>query len=83
MKNASIPVVTMIGLQVGFLLGGSVIIEQIFSIPGLGSYFVLAVTNFDVPAIQGTVIVFVIVAMTMSLLVDISYGVLDPRVRVQ
>ncbi len=83
MKNAAIPVVTVLGLQIGFLLGGSVIIEQIFSIPGLGSYFVQAVTSFDVPVIQGVTLVFVLVAVTLSLLVDISYGLLDPRVRVR
>jgi peptide/nickel transport system permease protein len=83
MKNAAIPVVTVLGLQIGFLLGGSVIIEQIFSIPGMGSYFVQAVTSFDVPVIQGVTIVFVIVAVLLSLIVDISYGLLDPRVRVR
>ena len=59
------------------------IIEQIFSIPGLGPYFIRAVTSFDVPAIQGVAIVFVLVTVTLSLLVDISYGFLDPRVRVE
>lgn len=83
MKNAAIPVVTVLGLQIGFLLGGSVIIEQIFSIPGMGTYFVQAVTSFDVPVIQGVTLVFVLVAVTLSLLVDISYGMLDPRVRVR
>ena len=83
LKNAAIPVITVIGLQVGFLLGGTVIIEQIFSIPGLGPYFIRAVTSFDVPAIQGVAIVFVLVTVTLSLLVDISYGFLDPRVRVE
>jgi peptide/nickel transport system permease protein len=83
MKNAAIPVVTVLGLQVGYLLGGTVIVEQIFSIPGLGPYFIRAVTSFDVPAIQGVAIVFVLIAVTLSLLVDISYGLLDPRVRVK
>jgi peptide/nickel transport system permease protein len=83
MKNAAIPVVTVLGLQVGYLLGGTVIVEQIFSIPGMGPYFIRAVTSFDVPAIQGVAIVFVLIAVTLSLLVDISYGLLDPRVRVK
>jgi peptide/nickel transport system permease protein len=83
MKNAAIPVVTVLGLQIGFLLGGTVIIEQIFSIPGMGPYFIRAVTSFDVPVIQGVAIVFVLIAVTLSLLVDISYGFLDPRVRVK
>jgi peptide/nickel transport system permease protein len=83
MKNAAIPVVTVLGLQIGFLLGGTVIIEQIFSIPGLGPYFIRAVTSFDVPVIQGVAIVFVLITVVLSLLVDISYGLLDPRVRVK
>jgi peptide/nickel transport system permease protein len=83
MKNAAIPVVTVLGLQVGFLLGGTVIIEQIFSIPGLGPYFIRGVTSFDVPVIQGVAIVFVLITVVLSLLVDISYGFLDPRVRVE
>jgi len=83
MKNAAIPVVTVLGLQVGFLLGGTVIIEQIFSIPGLGPYFIRGVTALDVPVIQGVAIVFVLFTVVLSLLVDISYGLLDPRVRVE
>jgi peptide/nickel transport system permease protein len=83
MKNAAIPVVTVLGLQIGFLLGGTVIIEQIFSIPGMGPYFIRAVTSFDVPVIQGVAIVFVLITVALSLLVDISYGLLDPRVRVE
>jgi peptide/nickel transport system permease protein len=83
MKNAAIPVVTVLGLQIGFLLGGTVIIEQIFSIPGLGPYFIRAVTSLDVPVIQGVAIVFVLFTVFLSLLVDISYGLLDPRVRVE
>jgi peptide/nickel transport system permease protein len=83
LKNAAIPVVTILGLQIGFLLGGTVIIEQIFSIPGMGPYFIRAVTSFDVPVIQGVAIVFVLVAVTLSLVVDITYGFLDPRVRVK
>jgi peptide/nickel transport system permease protein len=83
MKNAAIPVVTVLGLQIGFLLGGTVIIEQIFSIPGLGPYFIRGVTALDVPVIQGVAIVFVLFTVVLSLLVDISYGLLDPRVRVE
>ncbi len=73
----------MIGLQIGFLLGGSLVIEQIFAIPGLGSYLLRGVTTFDVPIIQGVVMVFVLVQVALSLLVDISYGLLNPKVRVR
>jgi peptide/nickel transport system permease protein len=83
LKNAAIPSITVLGLQVGFLLGGSVIVEQIFSIPGMGPYFIQAVTSYDVPVIQGVTLVFVLVAVGLSLVVDLTYGVLDPRIRVQ
>ncbi len=83
LKNAAIPAVTVIGLQIGFLLGGSLVIEQIFAIPGLGSYLLRGVTTFDVPIIQGVVMVFVLVQVALSLLVDISYGLLNPKVRVR
>ena len=82
-KNAAIPVVTVLGLQIGFMLGGTVLIEQIFSIPGIGPYFIRAVTSFDVPVIQGVAIMFVFITVGLSLIVDICYGLLDPRVRVQ
>jgi peptide/nickel transport system permease protein len=83
LKNAAIPAVTVLGLQFGFLIGGSVIIEEIFSIPGIGPYFIHAVTSFDVPVIQGVTLLFTFVAIGTSLLVDLSYGLLNPKVRVR
>jgi peptide/nickel transport system permease protein len=82
LKNAAIPAVTLLGVQIGYLLGGAVIIEQIFSIPGLGTYMLTGITNHDLPVVQGVALVFVVFAMAMSLLVDISYGYLNPKVRV-
>jgi peptide/nickel transport system permease protein len=82
LKNAAIPAVTILGLQIGGLLGGAVIVEQIFAIPGLGTYVLGAVRSEDLPVIQGVVLMFVAVHMTMNLLVDISYGFLNPKVRV-
>lgn len=82
LKNAAIPAVTVLGLQLGALIGGTVILEQIFSIPGLGTYLLQAVTTSDMPVIMGVTTVFVLVFVTMSLLVDISYGLLNPKVRV-
>lgn len=82
LKNASIPAVTVIGLQLTFLLGGSVIIEQIFSIPGLGAFMLRALTRSDIPVIQGVTVTFVITYVVLNLLVDISYGYLNPKVRV-
>lgn len=82
LRNAAIPAVTVIGLQLTVLLGGTVIIERIFSIQGLGTYMYDGVIGYDLPVIQGCVIVFVLVHLLVNLLVDISYGWLNPRVRV-
>ena len=82
LKNASMPVVTVFGLQIGYLLGGAVIVEQIFSIPGLGTYMLSGITDHDLPVVQGVAIVFVLFQMAMSLIADISYGYLNPKVRV-
>ena len=82
LKNAAIPAVTILGLQVGYLLGGAVIVEQIFALPGLGTYFIRGVTSSDLPVIQGVTVVFVLGQLVMSLLVDLSYGLLNPKVRV-
>jgi peptide/nickel transport system permease protein len=80
-KNAAIPTVTVLGLQLAGLIGGVVIIEQLFVIPGLGTYMLRALTLPDVPVIQAVTITFVIIYVTLNLIVDISYGYLNPRVR--
>ena len=80
-KNAAIPTVTVLGLQLAALIGGVVIIEQIFVIPGLGTYMLRALTLPDVPVIQAVTITFVVIYVTLNLIVDISYGYLNPRVR--
>ena len=82
LKNAAMPVVTTLGTQVGFLIGGTVILEQIFAIPGMGSYLLGAINAQDLPVIQGVTVVFVIFGILISLLVDIAYGYLNPKVRV-
>ena len=81
LKNSAIPAVTVMGLQIGSILGGTVIIEQIFSIPGIGSYMLEAVTNKDVAVIQAVAILFVIANVIANLGVDITYGYLNPKVR--
>jgi peptide/nickel transport system permease protein len=83
LKNAAIPAVTIVGLQVGFLLGGTVIVERIFAIPGMGGYLVTGANSNDLPVVQGVVMVFVVAQLALSLLVDISYGLLNPKVRVR
>jgi peptide/nickel transport system permease protein len=80
-KNASIPTVTVLGLQLAGLIGGVVIIEQIFVIPGLGTYMLRALTLPDVPVIQAVTVTFVVIYVLLNLSVDISYGYLNPRVR--
>jgi peptide/nickel transport system permease protein len=82
LKNASMPVVTVFGLAIGYLLGGAVIVEQIFSFPGLGTYMLTGIIDHDLPVVQGVAMVFVLFQMAMSLLADISYGYLNPKVRV-
>ena len=81
LKNALIPVITVAGIQVGRLLGGAVIIEQIFALPGLGRYVYDAISNRDYPVLQGTVLVFTLVFIFVNLLVDVLYGFVDPRIK--
>lgn len=81
LKNASVPLVTVIGLQITLLLGGAIVVEQVFGVPGLGQVAISAVTTRDIPVIQGVVLVAVLVAMLSNLLVDLTYGYLNPKVR--
>jgi peptide/nickel transport system permease protein len=81
LKNALIPVITIMGVQMGYLLGGVVIIEQIFSLPGLGSVTLFAIGNRDYALLQGTVLLFSFLFAITNLIVDVAYGYLDPRIR--
>jgi peptide/nickel transport system permease protein len=81
MRNALLPVVTLIGLQIPFLLGGTVVIEQIFNLPGLGSYLLLGISQRDYPAIQAVDLLIGAVVILSNLFVDVTYGLLDPRLR--
>jgi len=81
LRNALIPVVTLIGLQIGFLLGGAVVTETIFSWPGVGRLAVGAILSADFPMAQGTIIVLSAGFILVNLIVDLLYAVLDPRVR--
>jgi peptide/nickel transport system permease protein len=80
-KNAAIPVVTIIGLQVPILIGGTVVIEQIFSLPGMGRLLTSAMQDRDEVLISGLILVFACAVMVLNLLVDLTYAYLDPRVR--
>lgn len=80
LRNALIPVITMLGLQLGALLGGAVVTETIFSRPGLGRLAVDAILNRDFPLVQGTVLVAAVVYVLVNLVVDIAYAAVDPRI---
>lgn len=81
LKNALIPVVTYVGIDLGALMGGAILTETIFSWPGVGREIFLAVGQRDWPVVIGGVIIIVVIVMVVNLLVDISYAVLDPRIR--
>ena len=83
LKNALIPVLTLIALEIPFLLGGTVVIEQIFSLPGMGRFTLDLLNNRDFVPIQTIVILMAGVVMVLNLLVDLSYAWLDPRIRYQ
>lgn len=83
LKNAMIPVVTVIGMQFGGLLGGSLLIETVFAIPGLGKYIIDSISTRDYPVVQGGVLLLAISFSIVNLLVDILYAYLDPRIKSQ
>jgi peptide/nickel transport system permease protein len=81
LKNAFIPVLTVIGVQVGYLLGGAVIIESIFSLPGMGRFLLDSISNRDYSIVQGGVLFIALIFSLVNLSVDLLYGWLDPRIR--
>jgi peptide/nickel transport system permease protein len=81
LKNAFIPVLTVIGVQIGYLLGGAVIIESIFSLPGMGRFLLDSISNRDYSIVQGGVLFIALVFCLVNLSVDLVYGWLDPRIR--
>lgn len=81
LPNSILPLVTMLGLSMGSLLGGTAVVEVIFSYPGLGSLAVDAITSMDYSLIQGYVLWIALIYMVLNLLVDISYGLMDPRIK--
>jgi ABC-type dipeptide/oligopeptide/nickel transport system permease component len=81
LKNAVIPVVTVLGLQISGILGGAVIFEQIFGLPGMGRFLFDAVNQRDYPVIQGVNLLVVCVVVVVNLIVDATYALLDPRIR--
>jgi peptide/nickel transport system permease protein len=83
LRNALIPTVTLLGLQLGFLLGGSIIIEQVFALPGVGRLVLFAINNRDLPLIQGLVLFIAALVVTINFLVDMAYTWLDPRISLE
>ena len=81
LKNALIPVITVIGFQVPVLIGGTVIIEQIFNLPGMGRLILDGILHRDDPLVSGALLIFAVGLMLINLLVDLTYAYLDPRVR--
>ena len=81
LKNALIPTVTVMGLQVGFLIGGAIVVETLFAMPGLGTYGIDAIIARDYQQVQGFALVTAFAFVVINLLVDLTYSFLDPRIR--
>jgi peptide/nickel transport system permease protein len=81
LKNGLIVVVTLLGIQVGQLLGGAVVVEEIFSIPGVGRMLLTAIVQRDYALVQGAVLAIAVLFVLLNIAVDLLYGYLDPRIR--
>jgi peptide/nickel transport system permease protein len=81
LRNAVIPTVTVLGINIGFLVGGTLVIENVFALPGIGSLMLTAIFNRDFPVVQGVTLVFAVLVVLVNLLTDVAYALLDPRVR--
>ena len=81
LKNALIPIVTVVGLQIGILLGGSVVVEEVFTLPGVGRLVLWSIYQRDYPLTQSTILFVAVMFMTINLMVDMLYAYLDPRIR--
>jgi peptide/nickel transport system permease protein len=82
LKNALLPIITIGGIQLGYMLGGAIIIEQVFSLPGLGRLFLFGVYQRDFPLIQGGVVFVAFVFSLINFLVDMLYSILNPKIRI-
>jgi peptide/nickel transport system permease protein len=81
LKNALIPIITVIGNQTGVLIGGAILVEAVFAMPGLGKYMLESINYLDYPAVQGTVLVIAMMTIILMLIVDIMYSYVDPRIK--
>ena len=83
LRNAMIPVVTTIGLQIGVLLAGAILTETIFSWPGIGKWMIDSISRRDYPVVQSGLLLIAAVVMIVNLIVDLTYGLINPRIRHQ
>ena len=81
LRNALIPVVTTIGLQVGVMMGGAILTETIFSWPGIGKWMIDAISRRDYPLVQAGLLLIALIVMGVNLIVDVLYGLINPRIR--
>jgi peptide/nickel transport system permease protein len=81
LRNALLPVVTMLGMDIGVALGGAIFTETVYNLPGLGQTSLQAITNFDLPTVQGVVVFATIAIIVFNLVVDLLYAIIDPRIR--
>jgi peptide/nickel transport system permease protein len=81
LRNAIIPAVTVLGINIGFLIGGTLIVENVFAVPGIGQLMVQSIFDRDFPVVQGVTLVFGVIVVLVNLLTDVAYASLDPRVR--
>ena len=81
LRNAVIPAVTVLGINIGFLIGSTLIVENVFAVPGIGSLMIQSIFNRDFPVVQGVTLVFGVMVVLVNLLTDVTYASLDPRVR--
>ncbi len=81
LRNALIPVVTIVGLEFGRMLGGAILTETVFSLPGLGSFLIISIAKRDYPVVQGIVLWLALAFVVINMLVDVAYAALDPRIR--
>jgi len=81
LRNASISGISVLGIQVGFLVGGTLVVENVFALPGLGTLMIQSIFNRDFPVVQGITLVFAVIVVLVYLLTDLAYAMLDPRIR--
>jgi ABC-type dipeptide/oligopeptide/nickel transport system permease component len=81
LRNAILPIVIVVGLRFGYMLGGAVIVETVFAWPGMGQMFIAAVNARDIPMVQGVLLIFAISFLLVNIFIDVAYAVVDPRIR--